>query len=39
MQDKREWLTFLTQETCKSDARVFKRMLKSFLGGKKVGKN
>jgi hypothetical protein len=39
MEDKREWVVFLTQETCKSDARVFKRMLKSFLGGKKVGKN
>ena len=39
LSDKREWVAFLTNETCANDCRVFKRFLKSFLGGKKVGKN
>ena len=39
LSDKREWVALLTNETCANDCRVFKRFLKSFLGGKKVGKN
>ena len=39
MEDKKLWVNSLTTDTARMDARVFKRLLKAFFGGKKVGSN
>ena len=39
MEDKTLWVNSLTTDTARMDARVFKRLLKAFFGGKKVGSN
>ena len=39
MEDKRLWTSSLTTDTARIDARIFKRLLKAFFGGKKVGSN
>lgn len=38
-EEKLAWVSFLLSDTCSSDCRVFKRMLKAFLSGKKAGSN
>ena len=38
-EDKRLWIETLCGEDARKDARLFKRSLKAFLGGKKVGMN
>lgn len=39
LEDKRLWTTCLTTDTARADARIYKRLLKAFFGGKKVGSN
>ena len=39
VEDKRLWIETLISDAARKDARLFKRSLKAFLGGKKVGMN
>lgn len=39
LEEKSQWVEILIGDTARSDCRIFKRLLKAFLSGKKVGAN
>lgn len=39
LSEKLQWIEMLTGDTSRGDCRIFKRLLKAFLSGKKIGAN